>query len=80
MQVEMVRVALPGRQEPPACRQPPSPDQEVLIGSLAGVPLCQAKRIKVPMPAGWPVTPPPPLPSAKSAANKRPAKAPASSH
>jgi hypothetical protein len=57
----MVRVALPGRQEPPACRQPAPADQEVLIASVAGVPLCTSKRIRINMPAGWPVTPPPPV-------------------
>ncbi|MCP9849951.1 hypothetical protein [Cyanobium sp. Morenito 9A2] len=79
LHVEMVRVALPGRMGPPACRQPPSPEQDVLIGSMAGVPLCQARRIKVPMPPGWPVTSPPPPPSAQSAAPKPSARTSASS-
>jgi hypothetical protein len=61
VQVEMVRMPLPGRQEPPACRQPATPDQDVLIASVVGVPLCKGKRIRIDMPPGWPVTPPPPL-------------------
>lgn len=67
VQVEMVRVALPGRAEPPSCRQPPAADQEVLIGSMAGVPLCPTRRIRVDMPLGWPVSPPPPVPTTRAA-------------
>ena len=63
VQVEVWRLCLQGQPPEEVCR--PQPSSGSLASSVSGSDLCrqEAQRIRIDQPAGWPVLPPPPVPT-----------------